>query len=127
MEVSDTPDNPVDLTYGRTPETYLGSSRSNNESYLSYEGKWTQDEEYNSPAKDSKLNLRFDAKNVYLVMRNKGQVAKLKVYLDGIYQKTIEVDVDKLYELVKLDNPGTHSLQLEFVDDNAELFAFTFG
>lgn len=127
VEVSDTPDNPVDLTYGRTPETYLGSSRSNNESYLSYEGKWTQDEEYNSPAKDSKLNLRFDAKNVYLVMRNKGQVAKLKVYLDGIYQQTIEVDVDKLYELVKLDNPGTHSLQLEFVDDNAELFAFTFG
>ncbi len=127
VEVSETPDNPVDLTYGRTPETYLGSTRSNNESYLSYEGKWTQDEEYNSPTKGSKLNLRFDAKNVYLVMRNKGQVAKVKIYLDGVYQQTIEVDVDKLYKLVKLASPGTHSLQLEFVDDNAELFAFTFG
>lgn len=127
VEVSETPDNPVDLTYGRTPETYLGSTRSNNESYLSYEGKWTQDEEYNSPTKGSKLNLRFDAKNVYLVMRNKGEVAKVKVYLDGIYQQTIDVDVDKLYELVKLASPGTHSLQLEFVDGNAELFAFTFG
>jgi len=114
-------------TYARTPETYLGTKRGEIVSYLSYEGKWTPSAEYNQPSDGSKLNLQFNAKSVYLVLKNDGSPAAVKVYLDGVYLKDIVVDGDKLYTLVDLDSPGSHKLQLQFVDTHAELFAFTFG
>lgn len=125
--ITTTPNNAVQNTFARTPETYLGSLRSNNESYITYSGKWNQSEEYNAPSAGSLLQLNFDAKSVYLVMRNSGTPAIIKIYLDGVYQKEITVDKDMLYTVLDMDSPGRHTLKLEFVDDNAELFAFTFG
>ena len=119
--------NPEMSTFARTPETYLGSKRGGDASYLSYEGKWTTSPEYNTPSSGSKLNLQFNAKSVYLVMRNNGSPATVHVYLDGDYLQDIAVDSDKLYTLVELSEPGSHKLQLQFDDDHAELFAFTFG
>jgi cytochrome c biogenesis protein CcdA/thiol-disulfide isomerase/thioredoxin len=126
-EISEVPNNQVTPTYGRTHETYLGSERSGNESYVTYSGKWNQSREYTNPAAGSKLRLEFNAKSVYLVMRNTGSPATVKVYVDGKAVKEIIVDKDMLYTLVDLDAPGRHILQLEFLDGNAELFAFTFG
>ncbi len=119
--------NPKEATYGRTPETYLGSERSGNESYVTYSGKWNQSKEYTSPVPGAKLRLEFNAKRVYLVMRNNGTPATVKVYVDGVYSKDLVIDKDMLYTLVDLNAPGRHTLELEFVDDHAELFAFTFG
>lgn len=114
-------------SYGRTPETYLGSARGGGESYLSLTGTWKQSKEYNAPSAGAKLNLKFDAKSVYLVMRSTGADAVVKVYLDGVYTKDVLINSDTIYTLVDLDIPGRHKLELEFVGGNAELFAFTFG
>lgn len=126
-QIMDTPSNQVTPTYGRTPETYLGSERGGRESYLTYSGNWTQSREYASPGMNAKLRLEFNAKSVYLVMRNNGNPATVKVYLDGNYVKDIVIDKDMLYTLIDQDMPGRHVLQLQFEDSNAELFAFTFG
>lgn len=126
-QITVAPSNPVVPSYGRTPETYLGSERSGNESYITYAGKWSQSSEYTNPSAGAKLRVEFNAKSVYLVMRNNGSPATVKVYLDGKYVKDIVIDKDMLYTLVDLDAPGRHSIQLEFEDDHAELFAFTFG
>ena len=127
LELDEPVSNKVVPTYGRTPETYLGSERSRKESYIDYTGDWKQSKEYASPAKGSKLKLKYNAKSVYLVMRSNGLDAVLKVYIDGVYSKDITVTTDTLYTLVDLASPGAHTLELEFMDDQAELYAFTFG
>jgi len=49
------------------------------------------------------------------------------VYLDDEFQKDIEVDDNKLYELINLEIPGEHKLRLEFPDGGISVYAFTFG
>ena len=127
VEITSVPKNLVTPNYARTHETYLGSKRSERESYLSYTGKWRQSEEYNAPTSGSKLKLLFNAKSVYLVMKNNGLPATIKVYVDGVYAKDIVVTKDALYTLLDMNSSGSHTLELEFLDDHAELFAFTFG
>ena len=61
----------------------------------------------------------------------------MKVFLDSqlvtdqagedVVSGVVTVDVDRLYKLIKLENPGSHTLKLEFLDSNLELYAFTFG
>lgn len=119
--------NPTTETYATTPETYLGSARDTSPSYLKLSGHWDQSTEYNAPSAGSSLSLNFDAKNVYLVMRPKENFAIVSVYLDGVYQQDITVDQDQLYTILNLNSPGRHQLMLKFNDNNAELFAFTFG
>jgi len=117
-----------------TLETYSAPSnvRSNE---VAYQGAWNVMEEYANPQKGSTLSLNFDSKEVFLVMRTKGTPAKVKVYLDNKMQDfgqdnkngVVTVDKDTLYKLINLSSPGRHILRLEFEDNNAELFAFTFG
>jgi hypothetical protein len=102
---------------------------------LAYAGNWSIMKEYANPQKGAKLYLSFDAKEVFLVMRTKGNSAKVKVYLDGKFQNfgednsngIVTINKDTLYKLIKLPTSGKHNLQLEFEDNNAELYAFTFG
>ena len=102
---------------------------------MAYEGNWNVMEEYANPQKGAKLYLNFEAKEVFLVMRTKGEPAKVKIYIDDKLQYfgednidgTVTVDKDTLYKLIKLESPGKHNLRLEFEDNNAELYAFTFG
>ena len=92
-------------------------------------------EEYANPQKGSRLYLNFESKEVFLVMRTKGAPAKVRVYLDGKIQYfgedningVVTVDADRLYKLINLPTPGRHILRLDFEDNNAEVFAFTFG
>lgn len=149
---------PVEVpNYAQTHESYLGYGRIKNQvatpavvpdelttyqspkslkpDELSFQGEWLVKEEYAQPKKGSSLWLNFTAKEVYLVMRNTGQPAKVKVTIDGQTtgfgednnQGIVTVTNDDLYKLIKLDNPGQHLLKLEFEDDNAQVFAFTFG
>ena len=96
--------------------------------------------EYARPASGAKLVFRFDAANVFLVMRpkTKGAMGSIRVLLDGklVTEKNagadatsgvVKVDIDRLYKLIKLPNGGEHTLELQFPDGNAELYAFTFG
>jgi len=149
--------NPDYQITAKTPEIYLGHGRidhfsspenikhnapgtysapsSLGENEMAYEGNWNIMEEYANPQKGAKLYLNFDAKEVFLVMRTKGDPSKVKVYLDNKLQNfgvdniagTVTVDKDTLYKLIKLPNPGKHNLRLEFEDSNTEIYAFTFG
>lgn len=122
--------------YAQSPETYLGNARGDY-SRITTTGTFTKSDEFAMPKKDATLSYRFNAKNVYLVMRPaspsqdgphaESTPAKIKILLDGKEQKTITVDTDKLYTLIELNQPGEHMVTLEFQDDNAELYAFTFG
>lgn len=149
--------NPTYDIYSRTPETYLGYSRidgfvsperiSPNQltnysspanlpnNSVAFQGKWTVMDEYASPSKGSRLFLNFEAKEVFLVMRKTGSTARVKVLLDGKAQflgedaenGIVSIDSDRLYKLINLSSPGKHTLELEFLDEGAQLFAFTFG
>jgi cytochrome c biogenesis protein CcdA/thiol-disulfide isomerase/thioredoxin len=143
--------------YSRTPELYLGYARMKNFSSLesikkdqlttfsapsklssnrfAFIGDWTVMPEFSAPSKGAKLRLNFESKEVFLVARPKDGVAKMRVYLDD--QMTdfgednnngvVTVNSDSLYKLIKLDSPGRHYLEIEFLDDNIEIYAFTFG
>jgi cytochrome c biogenesis protein CcdA/thiol-disulfide isomerase/thioredoxin len=107
--------------------------------YFSFDGVWEVGEEYAIPEENAVLMSDFEAKEVHIVMRPKdeGKTGRVKVYLDGNVVKeaagdevedgVVVVDTDKLYNLINLNQSGHHTLKLEFLDSNVEIFAFTFG
>lgn len=115
--------NPSYRVRTQTPETYLGNHRGDY-SRITTTGTWTKSDEYARPVAGATLILQFDAMAVFLVMRGSGNV---EVSLDGKYVSTITVDGDRLYDIVKLPEAGKHELQLKFLDNSLELYAFTFG
>ncbi len=160
--VDQTIDNPDYRVQSRTPELYLGYGRiayfrspekiqpDKKAAYtaplnvpknsFAFSGTWTVGKERAMPEKGASLLLRFDAKEVFLVMRpNQPNAAGgLKVYLDGIPVTTdfqgedvingnVKVTTDRLYKLINLPAPGAHTLLLEILDADIELYAFTFG
>ena len=157
-DISDKTDNPKYQIYARTPEIYLGYGRIENVASMeqivedkvasytapailrdnagAFQGKWAVMKEYANPQKGAQLDLNFESKEVFLVMRStKDAPAKVKVYVDGKIQYggvdnkdgIVTVDSDKLYKLINLPAAGKHLLRLEFEDSNAFLYAFTFG
>ncbi|MEK7673493.1 MAG: cytochrome c biogenesis protein DipZ [Patescibacteria group bacterium] len=102
-----------------------------------YSGTWNVGEESAMTKAGASLELNFTAKEVFLVMRSDKQ-ASAKVYLDNklVNNNTAGIDVkngevmiseDKLYKLVKLESAENHVLKLEFLNEGAEVYAFTFG
>lgn len=149
--------NPEYTLYSRTPETYLGFERianfaspelikqDRNATYtkpakleadqVAFAGNWMLSAEYANPQAGSSLYLNFESREVFLVMRPKSDISKLRVYLDNkqeylgedVINGTISVDSPALYKLIKLNTSGRHELRLEFLDSNTEVYAFTFG
>lgn len=159
--ITDTIANPTYLVQAKTPETYLGYERMaglaspervtpdtpmtftlpkimNNKTFA-ISGTWTIGAEYAMPQKNAGLLYRFDAGEVFLVMRPKaeGIPAKIRITMDrkspnefageDVHDDVITVDSDRLYKLIKLPVAGPGVMKLEFLDDNVELYAFTFG
>jgi len=150
-------DNPDYTIYSRTPEIYLGYERMEYlagdkvirdkatnyhfpdklaDNYFSLNGRWMIAPEYALAESGSQLQLNFEAKEVFLVMRPKAEIpGKVKVSLDGkslylgrdVVNGVVEVTEDTLYKLINLAEPGRHLLQLDFLDDQVEIYAFTFG
>ncbi|PIR54949.1 hypothetical protein COU74_04395 [Candidatus Peregrinibacteria bacterium CG10_big_fil_rev_8_21_14_0_10_36_19] len=132
-----------------TPETYLGSARmagfsspeglhadelftysypdSLEASSFAFAGQWIVQDEKAMPKKGASLKFDFEAKNVFLVMNPLGGDGEVEVSLDGEVLKNIIIDSDKLYQLVELQKAGRHILELKFLDNNSEVYAFTFG
>ncbi|MBP7876131.1 cytochrome c biogenesis protein DipZ [Candidatus Woesebacteria bacterium] len=99
-------------------------------------GNWQFTPENASPSKNATLYLNFEAKEVYLVARPKNGSGTLKISLDGEQQSLgadvsttgeVTVDGDRLYTLISLPDSGRHQLLIEALDENVELYAFTFG
>lgn len=143
--------------YSRTPELYLGYLRmeylaspeyvSRNtkavytglenipQNYFVFDGEWTVMPEYSAPSKGATLRLNFESKEVFLVARPKNGTGQMKVLVDGkaqyfgadVKDGVVTVDSDRLYKLIMLEAPGRHILELQFDDNNIEVYAFTFG
>lgn len=149
MQVTEEINNPKYANYARTPELYLGYLRMNAlasperadfDKYATYskpaslpqntfalDGEWLIAEEYSTAQADGSLYLKFESKDVFLVMLSNGESSQVEVYLDDEYIKTVEVTSDSLYELINMEVPGKHELRLRFLDSNVEVYAFTFG
>lgn len=129
LGVNESINNIETVNFSRTPETYLGNQRRVQSKNLIFSGNWNYSAEYANPEENASLIYNFDAKSVYLVMKQKtdGVNGKLDVYLDDVFQKTVTVQDNTLYELINMETGGKHKLELKFKDSNIEAFAFTFG
>jgi cytochrome c biogenesis protein CcdA/thiol-disulfide isomerase/thioredoxin len=139
-----------------TPETYLGYGRAqgfasgmrivmdrvadykaardpeNGEWNLT--GRWTVTKEYIVPDHEGRLQLGFDAKNVFLVVEPETREEKIRILVDGetpgdtpdVKNGILVPGESRLYQLVALDVAGPHVLSLE-VSGKPRLYAFTFG
>ena len=132
-----------------TPETYLGFGRAEGfangpigpgeqdfgarsledtlrESEFAFRGKWFVSKELARSRRGARLELRFQAKKVFLVMGPVKKAGNVEVFLDGERVKTVRVARQQLYRLVELPEAGDHVMRLEF-DSGLDAFAFTFG
>ncbi len=154
-------DNPDYEIFSRTPELYLGYWRieylvspeqlreDQQQTYsaparisdngFAYIGPWTVTEKYAIPAAGSSLQLNFEAREVFLVMRSTdGSPHPVEILLNGtpvseeqkgedVTDGIVTVQKDRLYKLIKLPNAGRELLELRFPEGNIEVYAFTFG
>lgn len=140
---------PVAKLKSKTPEIYLGYSRSRgfrsndklaaDKTFLyssknnlengqwSLSGNWLIKDEYIVPKDSGELELNFNAQNVFLVIEPETETGGvIEILLDGKKIEEIKPDVSKLYQLVDLKKAGRHNLKLR-VKGDLRLFAFTFG
>jgi thiol-disulfide isomerase/thioredoxin len=150
------------LAESRTPESYLGYNRIDRLSstreivedapalyslppslplhHLAFGGTWNVGEENAESSKGASLQLNFEGKDVFLVMRpaKEGEAAMVEILLDGkkipvqlsgsdVENGRVTVDKDRLYKLIKLPRTEEHILLLKFIDKPVQVFAFTFG
>ena len=125
-----------------TPETYLGAARAQgwepqvragvhdypgitrlDRDRFALGGRWKVDDESATAVSNATLRARVHGKSVYLVLGGSGQV---DVTVDGKPEKTVAVDGQRLYELMKRPRAGEHDLQLNF-EPGVAGYAFTFG
>ncbi|OAI44945.1 cytochrome C biogenesis protein [Rhizomicrobium sp. SCGC AG-212-E05] len=107
------------------------------------DGQWTIGKEMSRlDAAGGKISFRFHARDVHLVLAPSrdggGEPVRFKVTLDGqppgdghgmdvAADGSGTVTGDRLYQLIRLKNPGEHTFTIEFADPGVQAFAFTFG
>jgi hypothetical protein len=135
----------------RTPETYLGSARSENRADARPEdlrlNHWALAGEWTNGGENVVLNqaggsiaYRFQARDAHLVLsRGTREPIPFRVLLDGEapgLSHGVDVDEDgngllregRLYQLVRQhDGVGERALEIEFLESGAEAYVFTFG
>jgi cytochrome c biogenesis protein CcdA/thiol-disulfide isomerase/thioredoxin len=141
-----------------TPETYLGAARAqgfangpigpgahdygsgaqrlgNDE--FGYRGHWTVSDESARAGPGARLDVRFRARRVFLVLGSPGRTRSLRVLLDGrplparlagadVRGGRARIGAQRLYRLVDLPRVGRHRLTLE-LERGIDGYAFTFG
>jgi cytochrome c biogenesis protein CcdA/thiol-disulfide isomerase/thioredoxin len=128
-----------------TPETYLGYARlanyvgttiraNANATYrfpaeigtneFSYDGEWRVSADQIVAGSGARLRLRFQAKDVYIVLGGHGSV---QVLIDGKPTKTLHVDSERLYTVRSANEIATNALlELRF-SPGVQAYSFTFG
>jgi thiol-disulfide isomerase/thioredoxin len=142
---------PADWDNVKSPETYLGSARSENRvtadaqlrlNQWALKGKWTVGKQ---PAvleeAQGRIAYRFHARDLNLVMTPGagGRPVRFRILLDGRApgpahgidvdeQGNGAVDEPRMYQLIR--QPGAiadRQFEIEFLDPGVEVFVFTFG
>jgi len=132
---------PTELT---TPESYLGYERLANfgqrlvddapagyrfpkslsQDELAYAGRWTVEPSRIVAGENARLRLRFQARNVFLVLGGHG---RLQVLVDGRRRRAITVSgTPRLYTIATFPELRRGLLELRFAP-GLEGYAFTFG
>jgi cytochrome c biogenesis protein CcdA/thiol-disulfide isomerase/thioredoxin len=127
-----------------TPESYLGYERLSNyvgtrpvpnvdhtyqfastipENTLSYDGRWRVGAEQIVAGKNARLRLRYQARDVYIVLGGHGTVQAL---VDGKPAGTIHVDAQRLYTVRSSQALESGLLELRFTP-GIQAYSFTFG
>ncbi|HWY18103.1 MAG TPA: cytochrome c biogenesis protein DipZ [Solirubrobacteraceae bacterium] len=142
-----------------TPETYLGTARAQgwidgphaglhdyglgshphlNVSEFAYTGKWNIADQPATAVSNAGIEVKFQARNVYLVLSSPGEhPLPVRVLLDGrpisaadagrdVRAGVVTVRGQRLYTLVSLPRDEQHRLALRFVP-GVTGYAFTFG
>jgi cytochrome c biogenesis protein CcdA/thiol-disulfide isomerase/thioredoxin len=133
----------------KTPETYLGYGRGTRFSspeavmtdksanytvprglpvdHWAYGGNWTVTRESASGDKGSSLVLHYQGARVYLVVGPaRNHPVRIHVKVDGIPQKDLQVDGQRMYTAVDEPEKSGGVLQLDF-EGPTQVYAFTFG
>src|ERR671918_1880126 len=131
----------ADWDYLRTPETYLGSWRSDRSGHWALTGEWTIGRE-NVVLDEGggSIAFRFHARDAHLVLSPGAREAiPFRVLLDGEAPGPSHgVDVDeegngllqdaRMYQLVReQDRVRERTLQITFLEPGAAAYVFTFG
>jgi hypothetical protein len=142
-----------------TPESYLGAARAErfangtlrtgtqdfgspsgralDLSELRYSGRWAITDESATAGANAGLDLRFQARRVFLVMGSPGGPRRVRVFLNGrpvrvkeagmdVSGGAVEVGFQRLYRLIDLPRVETATLSLR-PDPGLTAYAFTFG
>ena len=129
----------------RTPETYLGYARLDRfagsvtpdteapysfptralaPDELAYGGRWTVTPEHVAAGLGARLRLRFQGREIFLVLAGEGMV---DVLVDGRPVRSVRVSgLPRLYTLARFPSPTRALLELRF-EQGVEGYAFTFG
>jgi thiol-disulfide isomerase/thioredoxin len=131
----------ADWDYLRTPETYLGSWRSDRSGHWALTGEWTIGRE-NVVLDEGggSIAFRFHARDAHLVLSSGArEPVPFRVLLDGKAPgRSHGVDVDqdgngvlrdgRMYQLVRQhDAVRDRTLEITFLEAGAEAYSFTFG
>jgi cytochrome c biogenesis protein CcdA/thiol-disulfide isomerase/thioredoxin len=106
-------------------------------STLRYGGRWAVSRPSARALPGARLDLRFRARRVFLVLGSPGHRRSVHVSLDGrpipaslsggdVHGGAVRVSFQRLYRLVSLPRVETHTLSLSF-DPGVLGYAFTFG
>ncbi len=91
---------------------------------LAYSGRWTLTPEHARAGDDARLQLRFQANDIFLVLAGEGRV---RVLADGRPVRSVAVSgLPRLYTLAQFPNLKRGLLELRF-SPGVEGYAFTFG
>jgi cytochrome c biogenesis protein CcdA/thiol-disulfide isomerase/thioredoxin len=90
---------------------------------FAYAGRWTVRAQRIVAGEDARLELRYYARKVFLVLGGKGTV---QVLVDGRPHGVVHVNSDRLYTLVDGDSIDDAVLELRF-SPGVSAYAFTFG
>jgi cytochrome c biogenesis protein CcdA/thiol-disulfide isomerase/thioredoxin len=91
--------------------------------HLAFDGRWRVEGERAVAGVGARLRLRFQARDVHLVLSGRGPV---QVLVDGRRVRTVRVDGDRLYTLVRGSAVRDGLLELR-VAPGVAAYAFTFG
>jgi thiol-disulfide isomerase/thioredoxin len=131
----------------QTPETYFGAlrnefignvtqgkigkqdaiipdTRSPNTTYL--DGTWNIENEYAESVGSGKIVLTYQAKIINFVASSETPMT-ISVSQDGKHVKDIVVQDATLYELVRNETAGQHTIEISIPKSGLQAFTFTFG
>ena len=95
--------------------------------HLGFEGRWrVEDSRSVAAGEGARLHLRFSARRVFLVLGSRSGARRVEVAVDGRRRRPIRVTSHRLYEMVRLPEPGEHLLTLD-LPRGTDAYAFTFG